>query len=61
MDEQRANGLAPAPVHMMLVDEVGDREVGRVACGDVVGSWGEWVTGDTGQVTCRPCLEVVHA
>jgi len=58
MDEQRANGLAPAPIHIMLVDDSGAREVGRTACG---GGLGEWGTGDLEQVTCHPCLEQVHA
>lgn len=58
MDEQRANGLSPLPVHMMLVDESGPQERGRTACG---GGLGEWVTGDVTQVTCHPCVEQVHA
>lgn len=58
MDEQRAAGLTPLPVHLMLVDESGPREQGRVACD---GGLGEWVTGDIAQVTCPVCLEQVHA
>jgi hypothetical protein len=58
MEEQRAAGLTPMPVHMMLVDESGPQERGCVAGG---GGLGEWVTGDVGQITCHPCLEQVHA
>lgn len=58
MDEQRANGLTPAPIHMMVVDDSGPREIGRTLCG---GGLGEWVSGDTSQTTCHPCLELVHA
>lgn len=58
MAEQEANGQRQMPVHMMLVDDSGPRERGRTACD---GGLGEWVTGDARQVTCRPCLEVVHA
>jgi hypothetical protein len=58
MDEQRANGLTPAPIHMMLVDDSGPRELGRVACD---GGLGEWVTGDMEQVTCPACITQVHA
>ncbi len=59
MAEQAANGLTPEPVHLMLVDDSGPRERGRTACNDCC--LGEWVTGDAEQVTCRPCLEQVHA
>lgn len=58
MAEQSAAGMRQMPVHLMLVDESGPRERGQTACG---GGLGEWVTGDGGQVTCRPCLETVHA
>lgn len=58
MDEQRAAGKTPLPVHLMLVDESGPQERGRTACG---GGLGEWVTGDVDQVTCGPCIEQVHA
>lgn len=58
MNEQRAAGMTPLPVHMMLVDESGPREQGRSACGHGIG---EWVTGDISQVTCGPCIEQVHA
>jgi hypothetical protein len=58
MAEEVASGLTPLPVHMMLVDDSGPRERGETACG---GGLGEWVTGDGEQVTCRPCLETVHA
>jgi hypothetical protein len=55
-EEQRAAGLTPLLVHLMLVNTVTER--GRTACG---GGLGEWVTGDADQVTCRPCIEQVHA
>ena len=58
MAEQRAAGRTPMPIHLMLVEETLEREVGRVACGRGLG---EWVTGATEQVTCHPCLEQVHA
>lgn len=58
MDEQRAAGHKPLPVHMMLVEETVDGERGRSACGHGLG---EWVTGAIEQVTCHPCLEQVHA
>lgn len=58
MEQQRAAGYNPMPVHLMLVDESGPREIGRVACG---GGLGQWVTGDVDQVTCKPCIEQVHA
>lgn len=58
MDEQRAAGLTPLPIHLMLVEETVDGERGRTACDDGLG---EWVTGATEQVTCRPCIEQVHA
>lgn len=61
MNQQRADGLIPAPVHLMLVEEIDGQEMGQVACRDVAGSWGEWVTGAVDQVTCHPCLEQVHA
>ena len=57
MDEQRANGVTPAPIHLMLVDESGPHERGRTACG---GGLGEWVTGASEQVTCDACVEQVH-
>ncbi|WP_123391356.1 hypothetical protein [Nocardioides aurantiacus] len=56
MDEQRAAGHKPLRVHLMLVND--DTGRGRTGCD---GGLGEWVTGDTAQVTCRPCLEVAHA
>lgn len=58
MAEQRAAGLTPAPVHLMLVRETSAGERGETGCG---GGLGEWVTGDATQVTCLPCLELVHA
>ena len=58
MAEQAAAGMRQLPVHLMLVDESGPQERGRTACD---GGLGEWVTGDVEQVTCRPCLEQVHA
>jgi hypothetical protein len=58
MAEQSAAGARQMPVHLMLVDDSGPLEMGRTACG---GGFGEWITGDLGQVTCRPCLEQVHA
>lgn len=58
MAEQVAAGHRQMPVHLMLVDDNGPRELGRTACD---GGLGEWVTGDVEQVTCRPCLEQVHA
>lgn len=58
MAEQTAAGMRQMPVHMMLVDESGPQERGRTACD---GGLGEWVTGDIEQVTCRPCIEQVHA
>lgn len=45
------------PVHLMLVTD--DRpQKSRTACG---GGLGEWITGASDQVTCRSCLETVHA
>lgn len=58
MDEQRAAGMTPLPVHLMLVEETTTGDRGRVACDRGLG---EWVTGDVDQVTCHPCLEQVHA
>ncbi len=58
MAEQRAEGLAPQPVHVMFVNEADPKERSKTGCG---GGLGQWITGDVGQVTCRPCLEVVHA
>jgi hypothetical protein len=58
MADQSAAGMRRMPVHLMLVDDSGPQERGETACG---GGLGEWVTGDSGQVTCRPCLETVHA
>ena len=59
MQAQRDNGVTPAPVHLMLVDDSSGREVGEVACrGNALG---EWVTGNGDQVTCSGCLEMVHA
>lgn len=58
MNEERAQGFTPLPIHMMLVEEDASGERGRTACD---GGLGEWVTGDIEQVTCRPCLEQVHA
>ncbi len=58
MDEERAVGLTPLPIHLMLVDESGPQERGRTACG---GGLGEWVTGALEQVTCGRCVEQVHA
>lgn len=58
MADQRAEGHTPQPVHLMLVDDDGSQERGRTACN---GGLGEWVTGDMDQVTCRPCIEQVHA
>jgi hypothetical protein len=58
MDEQRAAGQTPLPVHLMLVDESGPQERGQTACGHGLG---EWVTGAIDQVTCKPCVEQVHA
>lgn len=59
IDAQRANGLTPLPVHLMLVHESDGREVGEVACRG--SALGEWVTGNGKQVTCPGCLETVHA
>lgn len=58
MNEEVAAGMTPLPVHLMLVEEDGPVERGRTACG---GGLGEWVTGAMEQVTCRPCMEQVHA
>ena len=59
MQAQRDNGITPAPIHLMLVDDTGGHEVGEVACrGNALG---EWVTGNIHQVTCPGCLEMVHA
>ena len=58
-------GREPVPVHLMLVDDSGPLEVGKTACvrsgtpGYTV--LGEYVTGDSAQVTCQACLELVHA
>lgn len=58
-------GRTPTPVHMMLVDDSGPTEVGRAACvwagGPAYLVLGEYVTGASEQVTCRPCLEQMHA
>ena len=58
MAEQTAAGMRQMAVHLMLVDDSGTQERGRTACD---GGLGEWVTGDIEQVTCRPCVEQVHA
>jgi hypothetical protein len=58
MNEQRAQGFTPLPIHMMLVEETASGERGRTACNRGLG---EWVTGAIEQVTCPPCLEQVHA
>ena len=58
MAEERAAGLLPLPVHLMLVDDHDPAERSRTACG---GGLGEWITGDVEQVTCGPCAEQVHA
>lgn len=58
MAKERAQGFTPLPVHLMLVEETVEGERGRTACGRGLG---EWVTGASEQVTCRPCLEQVHA
>ena len=58
MDEQRAMGLTPHPIHLMLVEETPEAVRGRTACGRGLG---EWVTGAVEQVTCHSCLEQVHA
>jgi hypothetical protein len=55
--EQRANGLTPLPVHLFLVDAV-DESRHRTACD---GGLGEWITGDSTQITCRECMEWAHA
>jgi hypothetical protein len=41
---------------MLVTDD--DPQKSRTACG---GGLGEWITGAGEQVTCGPCLEVVHA
>ncbi len=56
MDQQRAEGLKPRPVHLMLVNDETGR--GRTGCDRGLG---EWVTGDVTQVDCAGCLEVIHA
>lgn len=48
---------SPVPVHLMLVDDSGPIERGNTVCN---GGLGEWITGDSKQVTCQACLEQVH-
>lgn len=58
MAEERARGLTPLPIHLMLVDDNATPERGRTACD---GGLGGWITGDVDQVTCHPCVEQMHA
>ncbi len=62
--ESKAKGEPLADIHLMLVDDSGEREIGKTAClwSDArANPLGEYVTGDSQQVTCQACLEQVHA
>ena len=44
-------------VHLMLVTD-DDPQKHQTACGKGLG---EWISGDSRQITCKECLETVHA
>lgn len=63
-DYWAATGKTPTPTHLMLVDDSGEREIGKTAClwaDDRANPCGEYVTSDSKQVTCQACLEQAHA
>ena len=59
MAEQRAAGHDTVDVHLALTKDI-DPQPFRTAC-HPNGVPGEWITGRLEQVTCKACIEQVHA
>lgn len=56
VEARELNALHQAPVHLRLTNP--DRSIARGACD---GGLGQLWTGDTSEVTCPVCLELIHA